>query len=824
MPNLKDPMLYSLFFAAVAVPVFGPKTDIQPVPFTQVHMHDGFWEKRIKLNHDVTIWHEIQMCEETGRIDNFRAAAGVPGFKHEGYLFNDSDVYKVIEAAAYILATEEDAKLEAKMDEWIELIAKAQEGDGYLQSQVSASRHTDKPMERWADNAGEHELYNVGHFYEAAVAYRQATGKTKILDAALKNADLICATYNLKGRRHAPGHEEIEIGLVKLSQLTGERKYLDEAKYFLDERGSKEGRKETFGEYSQDHQPVLEQDHAVGHSVRAAYLYCGMIDVGTNRGDARYIEATKRIWEDVVRSKIYLTGGIGSSGSNEGFAKEYELPNLTGYSETCASIANVLWNERLFQATGDGKYIDVLERSLYNGVLSGYGADGKSFFYPNPLQSVNGATRSPWFACACCPPNVARLLPKVPELMYATDSEGIYVNLYAASDAEMTVKGQKVSLHQGGNTPTGDLSYIDVHLEKPTEFTVRIRVPGWARNQPMPGNLYTTVVPQTANYDVRVENQRVKSELKDGYLIIPRVWQDGDQIYVRLPQRPFWVKSNPKLKDNEGLVALQIGPFVYCAEMSTAQGESLEDQRDYPPLLSRYLVDLKVPEEDPLKGWGLAPGLDTNLFEGLPTPWLKCMYAARKLDGSIEGRAASPISDHAGNSISFIPYFAWANRGRKEMSVWIPTAPEKAFPLRADTIASMSPMTVSEGSQGTASIKDQLVPKSSLDQSLGNQHWWPKKGTKEWVEFMLVDNCEVSSVKVYWFDDTGVGECRVPESWRVLVKVDGEWKPVEDAGAFGVARDGFNVVNFNKVRASGLRIEVQMQKGWSTGIHEVVIE
>lgn len=795
---MNSDMLLNFLFLAAEAPQIAPRTDIKPVPFTEVKLRDGFWDQRLKLNRDVTIWHEIKMCEETKRIDNFRAAAGEAGYKHEGYLFNDSDVYKVIEAAGYLLSTEKDPKLEAKMDEWIALIAKAQEPDGYLHTQVSASRFGAKPMSRWAEDFGEHELYNVGHLYEAAIAYHQATGKDRLLKTAIKNADLVCKTFNLKAKRHAPGHEEIELALVKLSAHTKHRRYLDQAKFFLDERGSTEGRAITYGEYSQDHLPVLQQDHAVGHSVRAAYLYCGMIDVGKETGDKRYVEATKRIWDDVIKSKIYLTGGIGSSGSNEGFAKEYELPNLTGYAETCASIANILWNQRLFEATGDSKYIDVLERSLYNAFLSGYGADGKSFFYPNPLQSIHGADRQPWFACACCPPNVARLLPKVPELMYATDREGVYVNLYATNDANVEVAGQRIQLRQQGNVVTKGRGSLTIAGGKPESMTIRMRVPGWARNNPFPGSLYEQDGANKANVTFKLNGEEARPKMENGYAIFKRKWQKGDKIDFEFPVFPLFIKSSPLLSENGGLIAIQKGPFVYCAEgVDQAEGT---------------VLDKFVPADSPRT-------ISHGQIRGANPPKLSLRVAS-----SVRDEQGAAVSSGKVTELTMIPYYAWANRGRSQMTVWIPLSPAKTMPKPAATIAALSRLTASEGARDLGAINDQLLPKASVDQSVPNQHWWPKKGSAEWVDFAFDGLRDISSLKVYWFDDTGVGECRVPASWRIMVQVDGQWRPAETQDGYEVAKDNFNTVHFKQVRASNLRMEIQMQPGWSAGIHEVVIE
>lgn len=769
---------------------YGPKTAIRPLSITAVELKDGFWAPRMETNRKVTIWHEIDECEKTDRIKNFVVAAGSAGQKQEGYIFNDSDVYKVIEAAGYILAKGRDAKLEAKIDAWIDLISAAQEPDGYLCTMVTSGIKAKTGIQRWDEGGGEHELYNVGHMYEAAAAYWYATGKRKLLDISEKNANLICETFREGGRRHAPGHEEIEIGLVRLFDATGNRKYLDQAKWFLDERGNK-ARKHRFGEYSQDHLPVVEQTTAVGHSVRAAYLYSGMVDVGTHFNDRRYWTASAKIWEDVVRSKTYLTGGIGSSGSNEGFSGEYALPNLSGYAETCATIANIFWNERLFLLFGDAMYVDVLERGLYNAFLSGYGLDGKCFFYPNPLQSVNGAKRAAWFGCACCPPNVARLIASLPQYVYGVDQDAVFVNLYVESEAKAHVGGVDVAITQKTRHPWEGKVEILVSPEKTAEFAIRVRIPGWARNQVFPSDLYSGSEPGA--FLLKLNGQAVKGELIHGYFSIQRTWKKGDRVELELPMNPIWVRSNPKVSDNVGRVAVQRGPIVYCAEFADQETKSVLDR----VVESGDLLTAKW--HDDLGG-----------YMGLTT---QSRIAQRTDDGIKVAKTEIPLN--------LIPYYVWAHRGPGQMAVWLAADPNVAWPAPAKTIAYTSKIATS-GGERPAAMADQLEPKTSNDHGVPFFHWWPKKGTTEWVEFRFAEPSEVSSVKVYWFEDEGIGECRLPKAWRVLYREGDAWKPVEGA-EYPVAKDRFTEASFKKVRASGIRIEVDLPPRFSTGIHEVVI-
>ncbi|MFZ4507016.1 MAG: glycoside hydrolase family 127 protein [Fimbriimonas sp.] len=771
---------------------FGPKTVIRPVPLQSVTLKDGFWSKRLELDREVTIWHEIQQCELTPRISNFRAAAGDRSVTWGGIVFDDSDLYKVIEAAGYLLMTKRDAKLEKKVDDTIDLIRKAQESDGYLCTEISSSKFGPNKMSRWSDSGGEHELYNLGHLYEAAVAYYAATGKRTLLNVALKSADLVCATFNKTGIRHAPGHQEIELGLVKLYQTTGNVKYLNQAQWFLDERGNK-ARKNNFGDYSQDHMPVVDQREAVGHSVRAAYMYSAMLDVGTAKGDARYVNASRTIWGDVVHSKIYVTGGIGSSGSNEGFSGPFNLPNSSGYAETCASIANVLWNQRLFMVDGDAKYVDVLERSLYNATLSGYGMDGKLFFYPNPLTSVHGATRTPWFACACCPPNVARIVPLMASMVAATDANSLYLNLYASSTIRAKVAGKPVTVEQKSGFPwSGD---VHLTLGNSGNYGLRLRVPGWANGQPMPSTLYPRLTEEKSKVVLKVNGKVLSAPLKNGYLVVDRKWRAGDTVDLMLPMESIWLKSDPRIAENQGRLALQRGPFVYCAEFA--------DQDDK-LVLNRVVNPAEPIRFETVKDLG-----------GLVKLHTKASLAERDAAGDPQIARSTPLT--------MIPYYAWAHRGQGQMTVWLASQASKAWAAPSPTLASTSVITASKGAR-TAPMVDQMIPTSSTDEQFPFSHWWPNKGTTEWVELKLKAPATVSSVSVYWFDDTGRGECKIPKAWRVLAKVGDAWVPVQQTKQDPITIDRFNETTFAAIRATAVRIEVDQQPNWASGIHEIVIK
>ncbi|MCX5639027.1 MAG: glycoside hydrolase family 127 protein, partial [Planctomycetota bacterium] len=538
-------------------------TSPRPVPFSNIIVADEFWAPRIETNRTVTIPHDFRKCEETGRIDNFAKAGGSMKGKFEGIRFNDSDVFKVIEGAAYSLSTYPDPNLSEYLDSLITKIAAAQENDGYLYTCRTIDPNNlpkDAGQTRWLYLISSHELYSVGHLYEAAVAHYRATGKRTLLDVAIKNADLIDRTFGPGKKRDVPGHQEIEIGLVKLSRLTGNEKYLKLAKFFLDQRGRPEGH-HLYGKYSQDHKPVIDQNEAVGHAVRAGYMYCAMGDVALLTGDQAYIKALDLIWEDVVSKKLYLTGGIGARGSGESFGSDYELPNKTAYCETCAAIANAMWNYRMFLLHRDAKYIDVLERVIYNGFLSGVSMKGDEFFYQNPLENAGDYQRSPWFGCACCPPNVARFIPSLPGYAYTQQNDDLYVNLFIGGNAIIRTNNNTVYLKQQTRYPLDGNVEITVEPTRSQEFAVYIRIPGWAQNRPVPSDLYRYLSePASDGFGelgrdgkevmLKVNGSSVSLDINNGYSRIRRKWEKGDIIELELPMPIQRVLSHQNVKDN----------------------------------------------------------------------------------------------------------------------------------------------------------------------------------------------------------------------------------------------------------------------------------
>lgn len=624
---------------------------ITPVPFTSVKVTDAFWGQRLKASREVTIPLAFRKCEETGRYDNFvKAANPSESYKVEGFSFDDTDVYKTIEGASYSMHTYPDAKLDRYIDSILVIVAAAQEPDGYLFT--ARTMNPEHPHEwagskRWEkEEELSHEFYNLGHMVEAAIAHYQATGKRTFLDIAIKYADCVEREIgNAPGKAiKVPGHQIAEMALAKLYLVTGQQKYLDLAKFFLDKRGYT-SRKD---EYSQAHKPVVEQDEAVGHAVRAVYMYSGMADVAALTGDSAYIRAIDKIWDNVVSKKLYITGGIGAQHHGEAFGKNYELPNATAYNETCAAIANVYWNHRLFLLHGDARYYDVLERTLYNGLISGVALDGGTFFYPNPLESdgkykfSQGAChRQDWFGCACCPSNLSRFIPSLPGYIYAVKDNSIYVNLFMGNTSELEVNGKKVSLKQVTGYPwNGDVN-LEVHPEGRQALALRFRIPGWAQNRVLPGDLYTFADGKQAGYTVKVNGKPVKSDLQNGYFTVNRTWEKGDKVQIHFDMQPRMVKAHEKVEADRGRVAFERGPVVYCAEWP---------DNDF------AISSVVVPEKAAVEVVDRP-----ELLNGMKQ--LKTRAQSLYMEnGSLKEKDVT---------LTLIPYYAWSHRGDGQMAVWL---------------------------------------------------------------------------------------------------------------------------------------------------------
>jgi DUF1680 family protein len=675
------------------IAAMGADYAVQPVPSKQVKVTDGFWATKLEVNRTVTIPHLFKMNDENERLNNLRKGAGLMPGPYISRRYNDTDVYKLLEAVGYSLMLHPDPALEKIADEQIEIIAKAQQPDGYIYPARTIDPKNPAPgagAERWSREGGSHELYNQGHMIEAGVVYSQATGNPRFLELAKKCGDMLCNTFGPDKRHDTSGHEEIELALVKLYGATKEKKYLDLAQFFIDQRGQPH----TFGDYSndapsgflmyndrpyrQDDKPVIEQQEAQGHAVRATYLYSGLTDVAALTGVPAYTKATDRLWENVVGKKMYVTGGVGSVGGTEAFAANYVLPN-NAYAESCAQIGNALWNERLFQLHGDAKYLDVMERVVYNGLISGISEKGDTFFYQNPLQAgpprggrggrrrggaqatndtANAATnaviassntnelggtgissaptgpRQPWFDVACCPANLARFVAQFPGYIYATEKDALFVNFFTGNEADVSVNGTKVHLKQETTYPwTGNVK-LQVEPEKEVEFAVKVRIPGWAEGKALPSDLYSFQSTSAAKDEpiaVLVNNERNSLNLKNGFAVIKRSWRSGDTIEVQLPMRPRVVMPNGKIEADKGRVVIQQGPLVYCVEAMDNGGKVLDRE------FSSETASLKSE-------------FRKNLLGGINV---------------ITGKWAD------GSDLMAVPYYAWGNRGNNEMCVWI---------------------------------------------------------------------------------------------------------------------------------------------------------
>jgi DUF1680 family protein len=781
---------------------------VKPVPFTSVHVNDEFWAPRIEINRTVTIPFAFKKDEETGRVDNFiRAAKQLRGepfenHKYPPYPFDDTDVYKVIEGASYTLSVHPDPQLDAYIDGLIEKIGAAQEKDGYLYTARTidpAHPHPWSGNQRWIlEGVDSHELYDLGHLYEAAVAHYQATGKRTLLDIALRTADLLDRTFGPGKQEIWPGHQIVEMGLAKLYRVTGDPRYLNLAKFMLDSRGPQSSEKGAGNPYVEAQQRVVDQTEAVtgGHAVRATYMYSGMADVAALTGDTEYVQALDKIWENVAGRKLHITGGIGARGAGEAFGADYELPNLTAYNETCAAVGNDYWNHRLFLLHADAKYIDVMERTLYNGLISGVSLDGTTFFYQNPLEATGFAgkdQRSPWFGVACCPGNITRFMASVPGYIYAQRGDALWVNLYVGSNAEIKLdNGRTVKMKQETRYPWDGTVRMSVNPDAAGPLTINVRIPGWARNEPVASDLYrfAAVSPEAAV--LKVNGKKVPMHLDKGYVAVTRNWKQGDVIELYLPMPIRRVLANDHVTADRGRVALERGPIVYAAE--------------WPDNPKGQVRNLMLPRSE-----DLVATFKPDLLHGVT---------------EVQGRAVALAFDAQGKvtkteqQFTAIPYYAWANRGRGQMMVWFPESEADARPAPYPTLATSAQVTVSGKSRRSARmINDGEEPTSSSDSS-SYFDWWPTKGTTEWAEYAFEKPATVSECQVYWFDDTGQGEVRVPASWRLLYKEGNEWKPVAAVEPYGVEKDRYNRVAFQPVSTSGMRLEITMQPKWSAGIQE----
>lgn len=614
---------------------------ITPVNIQQVQLTDAFWLPIIKRVQEVTIEYAIQKCKEEGRLDNFLIAGGQMKGEVKGQMpFDDTDVYKIIEGASNTLISEPNPKLEKQLDALIAIIKVGQEKDGYLTTwrTINPAKPpcTWVPViegKRWESLQISHELYNSGHMIEAAVVHYKATGKRNFLDIAIKNANLLVQTFGDQPNQvhGVPGHQIVETGLVNLYQITKNKAYLKLAKYYLDNRGNPKNHK-LYGAYSQDDIPVIQQKEAVGHAVRAVYMYAGMTDIAAIYNDKNYLSAVNNLWTNMVNKKMYLTGGIGAKHDGEAFGENYELPNLSAYNETCAAIGDVYWNHRLHNLTGKSDYFDVIERSLYNGLISGISLDGKQFFYPNALESDGihknnrgSCTRQSWFDCSCCPTNLIRFIPSIPGLIYSQNKNTLYVNLYASNTAKVTLENTELAITQQTNYPWNGKIALTVAPKNTATFTLKLRIPGWARNQVLPGDLYHYSPTSTAKTKVTINGIPFEGKENNGYISIHRKWKKGDAIAIDFPMEVQKVITNEKVVTNKDKVALEYGPIVYALEEM--------DNKD-----------------------------NFDAIKINPSETFKVEYNPSLLNG---------INVIENSNLKAIPYYSWSNRGVGKMKVWI---------------------------------------------------------------------------------------------------------------------------------------------------------
>ena len=726
-------------------------------------------------------------------------AAGLIKGEHKGdFSFDDTDPYKVIEGASYSLAVHYDGKLDHYLDSVINIIAQAQEPDGYLTTCVT--NKCTRLSGWWGTHKWEkinsHELYNSGHLIESAVAHYRATGKKTFLNVAIKNADLVCKTFGPNEEQiHRPGgHPIIEMALCKLYKVTGDKKYLEGAKYFVDETGRcTDGHKPS--EYSQDHMPILQQEEIVGHAVRAGYLYSGVADVAALTGDKAYFEALERIWENMSSKKLFITGGIGSRPQGEGFGPDYELNNHTAYCETCAAIANVYWNYRMFLATGESKYIDVCERALYNNVLSGVSLSGDKFFYDNPLESDGEHERQKWFGCACCPGNITRFVASVPGYIYAQQGKDIFVNLYVQGKAKIG----NVELEQTTDYPWD--GKIRVKVTKGSgKFAIKLRIPSWLKTSPTNNDLYQ-YQDKAKTYSVSVNGQALYPENRD-YITLNRNWKKGDVIELNFPMDVRRIVANDNAEDDCGKVAFERGPIVFCLEGN--------DQADG-KVFNKYILNTS----------SIQAHFENDLLNGVMV---------------LEGDAKELQQNGEVKDVKFraIPYSTWNNRGSQQMEIWVANTPAKAVATPAQTIASLAQTFSNRGpiqndapetaptDSWAGGVNDQWEPRRSSDTSKPYHYWWLKQGTTEAISYQFDKEYEVSNVQVYWLDfDHYDGNFRTPESWCLYYKdAQGEWREVADHSPYTVRKDCYNSVDFAPVKTTGLKILAKLQKGESGGVLE----
>lgn len=785
--------LVALVVAAMTSHALGQTQPVQPVPFTAVRFSGGFWEKRLETTRTGTLRANFDQCEKTGRVENLRQA-GLPAdqrtAKFQGYFFNDSDVYKALEGACYQLALKKDPALEAEIDTLIETIARAQQPDGYINAYFTLG----DPSKRWTKESDMHETYCIGHLIEAGVAHYQATGKRTLLDVAIKAADHVATIYGPGKRDEAPGHEEIELALIKLSHATGDPRYTALASFFVECRGRPRPTPErpegtVYGEYCQDNIPVRDMTEVVGHAVRAMYLFMAMTDLAAANNDHGYTAALDRVWDDLTLRKVYITGGIGSSASNEGFTVPYDLPNDTAYAESCAGIGLAMWAHRMSLLHADARYFDTFERVLYNGMLSSVSLAGDKFFYVNPLASTGNHHRLDWYSCACCPPNILRFLSSLGGYAYATRGNDAYINLYANGSARLKLDGGEMVIDQRTDYPwDGKITITAQTSTSLKNCNVYFRIPGWCAG---------------ATWKINGIDADPKA-IVNGYSSAALQTEAGVTIELTLPMPARYVHANPRVHANIGRAAIERGPVVYCLETAdnAALGAGVRNLAVLPdaPLTSSYRSDL-LGGVVAVQGEALAvPDIawDADVLYA-PAPALKQVR------------------------FTAIPYFAWDNREPGDMTVWLPESPAMLIkPPRPDVSSAASHCWHADTA---AAISDGLEPRSSSDRSIPRLTFWDHKGTTEWATLEFRKPRPVKACRAYFFEDASAGGgCKLPARWRVFYKDGDSWKPVAASTAGEPRKDGYSEIRFDTVTTSALKLELDLQPDASAGILECKVE
>lgn len=817
--------IYIFIFIMASVNIYSQNI-LTPVSFEQVTLTDNFWNNRMRIQKEVLVPVAFERTEIA--VEDLRRTAnylkGIEGPLPSDSRFSTSDLFKVIEGAAYLLKMERDPKLEKQIDDIADIIAQAQQPDGYLYPpHITGSYNTaplwggagmgDKPYS-WVVHS--HELYNMGHLYEAAAAYYQATGKKNLLDIATKSAKHINKVFfegdpNYNGGKpvnQAPGHEEIEIALVKLYRVTGDPLYLNMAKKFIDIRGVTyvpDGKGTMSPEYAQQHAPVREQDKAVGHAVRAVYLYSGMSDVGTLTGDATLSPALDKIWGNIVDTRMHITGGLGAIHGIEGFGPEYELPNKEAYNETCAAVGNVFFNYRMFLLEKDGKYMDVAEVSLLNNVLAGVNLEGNKFFYVNPLASDGTVDRSYWFGTACCPTNLARLIPQISGLMYTHTDNEIYCSFYTGSKVDFALTSGKVALEQKTNYPFGESIVLTVNPEKNDQtFSIKMRIPTWVGSQFVPGKLYSYVDNNSKAWELYINDKKVgnlsfkKGEvsLDKGFVSISREWKKGDKVELKLPMPVRYSHAINEVKADNGRVAISRGPLVYCAEGV----DNTEDVNRY--YLTKVSTDAKVQRDDR----GILKGID--LIKNVSADYID-------VKGNIHQA-----------SLNLIPYYAWNNRGVSTMNIWFAENEKKvreSVAILPVAIKDIKATYTNEG-ENVFSIVDGKHPKNSKDTEVYRWTSWNKKGEKQSIDFTFEKPTDIKAFSVYWYDDNG--GVRLPDVWNLEYKDDsGSWKPfpLYSTDSYSLLKDQFNLVHSDgdSFVVESIRLNVTPKADSAVGVLQV---